>query len=792
MNEEIMQEYEKIKDKISEEEFLEKMNEMKKDYEDVSFMNDIDIARMIVGQFVTEKNTPLSQEKKHSMDKISKMEEGADKLKITGRVMRVSNPKKFTSRKGKVGKVANVVLADDTEEVRIVFWTENIKLLKKFNEGDVIEIDGVDVKEGYRGRKEMHLKPRSTVEVLEETKKIKAPEYKEEITPINAIVEDQEVNIIARIVRVPRIRSFDKDGKEGKVASLELQDETGRISYTLWNRDTELIEDLELQEGDAVKILGAQSRMRNDEISLTHPWVGRIIKGDYEVPDIEENVLKIGDAHEVKDVSVIGLVTKVQDPITFERSDSSSGSVKSIEIADDTGSIRITLWNDDTKLEINKGDIVKIMGGNVEFDEYASSGYRINTNWNSRILINPETDKSLVKVLQEYKKHLEPVKIGTIADMEDEGEEIDVVGRLVAINEPREFQREDGTVGVVRSADLADETGSVRISLWDEKASTGLKLGEPIRLENARIKLGLYSVDLSLGKTARIMDPHPEDLKDLPSFEELEDIIYTTKKVDELEEDDRNVRVIGRIIDLYDPNEFQRNDGSMGIVRSMEIGDDTGAIRTSLWDEKAQVPLTIGDAIRLENPRVTFRNDHLELSVGRNTQLTPARDKDLENMPTFKELEEMIYQSRAIEELDEDDRNVKISGELTDAFGGKILSYRCPSCNNRLEASDDEYVCDFCGEDTDEPRYLLMLPARITDDSGEIRVTFFGKQAETLLGMTTEEVADVIAKSADEGALEDKVEDLNGLHITVIGDANFDEYNEELRLNPKKILNVEL
>ena len=85
-----------------------------------------------------------------------------------------------------------------------------------------------------------------------------------------------------------------------------------------------------------------------------------------------------------------------------------------------------------------------------------------------------------------------------------------------------------------------------------------------------------------------------------------------------------------------------------------------------------------------------------------------------------------------------------------------------------------------------------MLPARITDDSGEIRVTFFGKQAETLLGMTTEEVADIIAKSADEGALEDKVEDLNGTRITVIGDAKFDEYNEELRLNPKKILEVEL
>lgn len=790
MNEEIMQEYQKIEDKLSEEEFLEKMNDMKKDYEDVSFMNDIDIARMIVGQFISEKNTPLSEKKEHSMDKISKMEEGADKLKIKGRVMRVSNPKPFTSRKGKNGKVANVILADETEEIRVVFWTENIKLLKNIKEGDVIEIDKVAVRDGYRGRKEIHLQPRSTLEKIESDDNL--PDYSEKITPIGSIEEDQEVNIIARIIRLPGIRTFDKDGKEGKVASLELQDETGKISYTLWNKDTDLIEELDLQEGDSIKILGAQSRKRNDEISLTHPWVGRIIKGDYEVPEAEENVLKIGDAHEVKDVTVLGLVTKVQDPITFERSNGKSGAVKSIEIIDDTGSIRVTLWNDDTNLEINKGDIVKITGGNAEFDEYSPSGYRLNTNWNTSIVINPESDGNLREVLQEYKKHLEPVKIGTISEMEDDGEEVDIVGRVVSISEAREFQREDGTSGLVRSADMADETGAVKISLWDEKAHTNLKLGEALRIENARTKLGLYSVDLSVGKTARVMNPLPEDLEGLPSFEELEEMIYTTKKIDDLEEDDRNVRIIARVIDLYDPNEFQRSDGSPGIVRSMEIGDDTGAIRASLWDEKAEIPITIGDAMRIENPRVTFRNDNLELSIGRNTQMAKAKDKDLEGLATFEELEEMIYQSRNIEDLDEEDRNIKVSGEITDAFGGRVLSYRCPNCNNRLESVEEEYVCDFCGETAEEPKYLLMLPARIADDTGEIRVTFFGKQAERLLGMTTPEVADIIAKSADEGALEDKVEDLNGLHITVIGDAKFDEYNEEIRLNPKKILEFEL
>ncbi len=49
INQEIRDEYEKIKDKISYDEFLEKMKTQMKDYEDVSFMGELDVARLIVG-----------------------------------------------------------------------------------------------------------------------------------------------------------------------------------------------------------------------------------------------------------------------------------------------------------------------------------------------------------------------------------------------------------------------------------------------------------------------------------------------------------------------------------------------------------------------------------------------------------------------------------------------------------------------------------------------------------------------------------------------------------------------
>ena len=188
------------------------------------------------------------------------------------------------------------------------------------------------------------------------------------------------------------------------------------------------------------------------------------------MPEYKENIIKIGDVQEIKDATLIGVVTKIQDTITFERQDKSKGYVKSIEIEDETGSIRVTLWGDDTKLKVSKGDILKVVGGNIEYDDYATSGYRVNTNWNTELKVNPDENEDLIEGLKENAKVLGPIPIIDVQDLEEDGEEIDILGRIITINDTHSFQRDDGTTGYVRSGDIADSTGRVRISFWDDKA----------------------------------------------------------------------------------------------------------------------------------------------------------------------------------------------------------------------------------------------------------------------------------------------------------------------------------
>jgi replication factor A1 len=787
ISQEIKDEYEKIKDKISFEEFLDKMEEYKKENADVSFIDDISIAHMVVGDYITEKIETLEETKEFW--KIKDLETGKQHLNLIGRVMNLSNVKKFTSKKGREGKLANLILADDTGQIRVVFWTENIKLLDKFEEGDIIKINDVEVKQGFR-EDEAHMNIRSSLEKQDPQDFSDFPAYDDKITPLKDIKGDMEVNIVARIIRIPRIRSFDRNGRDGKVASLELQDESGTMQFTLWNKDTALIDDLDLKEGNAIKIMGAQSRVRNGEVSLSHSWIGRIEKGDFDVPEYQENILKLGDAHEMRNVTLLGLVSKVYDTITFERDDGSTGNVKSLELEDDTGAIRVTLWNEDTETEIKKGDIMKIIGGNIEFDDYSGTNYRVNTNWNSKIIINPTLDNKLKDILSEVGKYIKPIKISDLNNIEDEGEEVDIVGRVVNLYEPNEFQRDDGTVGMVRTAEIADETGMVRVSMWDNKAEYPLKEGDTIKIENARTRLGDYQVDLSVGRTSRIMKPSKEESEKLPSLKDVESMIYQEKKIKDLVEGDRDVIIIGRVLSLAEPTQFTKSDGSAGIVRSMEIADDSGMVRVSLWDDQANSPLKEGEAVKIENPRVNLRNDRIEISVGRTTLITKAKEDD--PIPTLEEIQEKLYPTKKIDQIDRNDQNIKVNGEVVDIRGNKILFEMCPNCNKRVNWVEDAYMCDICGEKIEKPNMLMIIGLVLEDDTGTISMTFFRKSAEEILGMTTLEAEEIIATTGDEGSLEEKVGDLVGRQITAIADANFDEYNEEVRLNAKKLINIQL
>ncbi len=797
----IVEGWEKVQDAISKDEFIDKFNKVKDEYKDASFFKDKDFIDMVVNPFTGEEEPEqVSTFDTETPQTIGEVEPGHNGFSVVARVMSMSSPKIFTTRKGDAGKLCNLQIADNTGKVRLVLWSENIKHLKHIKEGDIVEITDIDCKEGFRGGKEFSLRPRSLLRAIDESSENYPknigdfPVYEENIIPIDSISADETVSIIGRLVRVPTPHSYESNGKKGKVTSLEIQDQTGKISYTLWNSDVKLIESLDLNEGDVVKILNEQSRERNGEISLSH-WDGRIVKveGDFDLPEYEENIVKIGNAQETKDATIIGIITKIQDTITFQRQDKTEGYVKSIELTDDTGSMRVTLWGDDTKLKLSKGDVVKVIGGNIEYDDYAS-GYRVNTNWNTELKINPEIDEDLLAALKGKAEGLGPIDIIEVQEHEDDGEELDIIGRIITLNETHSFPRDDGTTGYVRSGDIADSTGRVRISFWDDKADPKyISIGKAYQIENVRTRLGMTEVELNAGKTTRVIELTDLEAADLPSFEELEEQIYVTKKIDDLDEDDTNFKVVGRIMELENTREFSRQDGTTGLVRNMIIGDETGFIPVTLWEEKTNLAYDINDAIKIQNPRIGYndRSNSLELGIGNNTNILQPSYKEAASLPDIGELQNILYTEKDISNLELEDRNVRIIGTFSDPYTQRILIPKCPFCNKTLEDEDEE-ECDNCGNYIDKPNYLLMVTGKINDESGDISITFYNEMVEELIGMSHDDIV-ALYEEADKDAsfLEEKLLAQEGKTLELIADVTYNNYDEEIRLRPKKIVRNE-
>lgn len=780
----IKERYQEVKEKVTYKEFLKTIEEIQNENSDSPFITEDQLIDMAVEQNAGRKN--IQQTHTNQVQKISSLVEGNGNISIQGRLLSISNIKTFTTKKGREGKVANLTVEDSTGKIRVVMWTDNMKYMNRIEEGNIIKVNNLEVRKGYTGDLEVQMRNNSSIQVLPEEVDPSLPKYEEKITNLADITEDGEYNIIVRIKKISTLREIHKEDRDLQIITLDVMDKTGTLEFTLWNKDTQLIETLELKEHDTIKIIKARAQNRYDQVSLSNSWNGRIIKGDYDIPDFEEEILKIAYADEQEDVTIIGVITKVYDTITFNKNDGSEGKVRSIEVTDDTGSIRATLWNKETEIAMKKGDIIKIEGGNIEFDEYAGYGSRLNTGWSASIVINPEIDTTLKEKLDQ----IDNISITKIEDVlnidEDEGRELDVIGRILAINDIREFERGDGSGGQVRSIELADETGVVRTSLWDEKADINQGLGDAIKIENARTRLGQGQMELSVGKTSIITIPEDEEISNLPSYQDLERDRYNDRTISQLEENEQNVKLRVRITNIAEINTFTRQDGRDGKVRSIYVADETGEIQVSLWDDDTEIKFSEGSAVIIENPMINMQGENLRLSIGNGSTLRAARSEEAELMLSLHEIENKLYVEKYIEDIEEDDQHIKVKGIIEEINGEKIIYPMCPNCNTRIVQDETGYVCDSCGEKIEQPNYLMIITTTLQDDTGTVQATFFRKNAEELIGATTNEVIEIFEQTGDESSMSSKIEDLIGHEITIIADARYNEYDEDIRLNVRR------
>ncbi len=281
-------------------------------------------------------------------------------------------------------------------------------------------------------------------------------------------------------------------------------------------------------------------------------------------------------------------------------------------------------------------------------------------------------------------------EVGGIADIEPGMEDAKFVAKVTSIGEVRTFERDgEDEDGRVVNVEVADETGSVRAAFWDEHAEAAieeLEEGQVLRIKG-RPKEGFSGVEISVDH----VEPDPDTEVDVQ--------VSDTHTVEALSLGLSNVNLVGLVLDTGSVRTFDRDDGSEGKVSNLVLGDSTGRIRVTLWDEQADLATEFepGTTAEVIDGYVKERDGNLELHVG-NRGAVEEVDEEVEYVP----------ESTPIEDV-EIDQTVDIAGVVRSADPKRTF-------------------------DRDDGSEGQVRNIRVQDATDDIRVALWGEKADLDIG----------------------------------------------------------
>ncbi|MHA1480102.1 MAG: hypothetical protein ACTSQZ_01590, partial [Candidatus Thorarchaeota archaeon] len=183
------------------------------------------------------------------------------------------------------------------------------------------------------------------------------------------------------------------------------------------------------------------------------------------------------------------------------------------------------------------------------------------------------------------------VKISDITE-EKINKTIALTAKIVNIGTVNTFSRKDGGEGKVSSIMLADDSGQIRVALWDEKtkivsedSEESVEVGNIVQIRGAYVKKGFRdALELNLGRMGHIR---------ILSDYELDDVDFDVssseaQKISDLEEKMYDVTLTVKVQRVFSLSTFSKKDGTEGKVLSMIVADETGSTRFVCWDSFAE------------------------------------------------------------------------------------------------------------------------------------------------------------------------------------------------------------
>jgi len=315
----------------------------------------------------------------------------------------------------------------------------------------------------------------------------------------------------------------------------------------------------------------------------------------------------------LNNVTLTGKISSWEPPKDFVRQDGTTGRIVRIVLADETGKIGCAIWDDKVDSIPKDSDLTgKSVSIRHAYTRAGLSGeVELSAGERSEITITPEPGTVDVATITPIRDIKEPVI------------ELNVFG--IIHSKPRfyEFDRNGQKGSVIRTV-LADSTGSIPLVAWNDKAEElrNLKRGDLVTLQWSRLRrdnLGRLEIHLENRSKVTLLEKPPEGFE-LPEIK--------VHKISELKSNLPTANIVARVVGLSETQKVQRKSGEKVSISRLLVGDETGIVSVSLWDDKAELSsqLKIGDILQIEDAVPALRLGQISLNVGRTASLQKVEE----------------------------------------------------------------------------------------------------------------------------------------------------------------------
>lgn len=289
--------------------------------------------------------------------------------------------------------------------------------------------------------------------------------------------------------------------------------------------------------------------------------------------------------------SFFGKILDKTEPKEFDRADGEKGWVATILLGDETGTIRVVLWDQKAGavLDTAIGDVLEVIGRhppNRTQELYA-------------LALRKASCEISCAIPAAGGLSTEPVDLSCI---------------LLVVEPPRTFTKRDGSTGEMAEAVIGDTEGTARLVAWVPELLAGFPAGATVRITNAKPTCRGEGRNYSLDEKSTVTPAEiPVGIPFTPLGRVGDTGIYSVK---------------GTIRQAREPRSFTTRNGTPSWVRNVTITDGSDELRLVLWGDHALLTLNVGDAVEAYHGTAKAgKFGGIELGIGRGSVLFVPRNE---------------------------------------------------------------------------------------------------------------------------------------------------------------------